>query len=78
MGRTIQLKSKQCPVQHKAMYPTFELASRAMMRVWGRDPSISMTDFHTYLCPHCSTYHFGHPSYYAEELKKNGQANAEA
>ena len=65
-SRRIHITSKKCPVQHKSMFPTQDIASRAMMRAWGHDSSMDILDMHTYVCPDCGHWHFGHISYFKQ------------
>ena len=57
-------KPKKCGTTGKTMFALKKDASFAMMRVWSHDPSVDILDMHTYQCPHCNSFHFGHKSYY--------------
>jgi len=63
-------KSKKCSKTGKSKFQTEKMAGRAMMRIWSHDRQADIYDLHVYRCPHCSTYHVGHQSYYAKELEK--------
>jgi hypothetical protein len=66
-------KPKKCPVQHKTQFETEDMANRAMFRAWGHDPQMDIKDMHTYQCPACKTWHFGHISYFKAFQENNGK-----
>ena len=71
-------KVPRCFKTKKAKFPTEKLASKAMFRIWSHDTKADIYDLHVYQCPHCSTYHVGHKSYYAKELEKQNQPSLSA
>ena len=62
-----------CRVQKKAMFDTEKEAGYAMRRAWSHDPSVNILDIHTYVCPSCKKWHFGHISKYEQYLAKQSQ-----
>lgn len=67
--RLYRKNRKKCRVQKKTCYDTEREASFAMFRVWSHDPSMDILDMHTYTCPACKKWHFGHISHYQTYLK---------
>lgn len=64
MARRFHLpKPKKCPKTRKTMFSKQSQARYAMGRVISHT-SEDMFDLHTYVCPHCSQWHFGHRSTY--------------
>lgn len=59
----IKPKGKVCKFTGKTQYPNQTSARIAMMRVISHT-TVDMFDLHTYECPDCSKWHFGHKSYY--------------
>lgn len=72
------VKAKKCKQTNKAKFPTEKLAGKAMMRTWSHDTSANIYDLHTYICPDCGSWHFGHISYYQMQLAKQQQASVSA
>lgn len=69
-------KPKKCKVQGKTKYATEDAARKGLTLSWGKDPSMNLKDMHTYLCPSCHTYHFGHISYYQKALEKQNESHS--
>ena len=69
-------KPQKCRKTQKTIFHDEKSASRAMFRVWSRDPSVDMRDMHTYSCEDCKMWHFGHISYYQKTLER--QTNVQA
>ena len=55
---------KKCKSTGKTRYKKRKYASIAMMRVISHDPNADMFDLHTYICPDCKGWHFGHQKWY--------------
>jgi hypothetical protein len=63
----IKPKGKICWSTGKTQYPNQAAARIAMMRVISHDPHANMFDLHTYICPYCSKWHFGHKIYFKKK-----------
>lgn len=64
----------------KKKYGTEKKAQRALMNLWGADPTADINDLHVYPCPFCKGfYHVGHKSKYEKYLKtlESGKQNAD-
>lgn len=68
-------KAPRCKKTGKAKFQNEGQAGKAMMRTWSHVPSADIYDLHTYVCPDCGHWHFGHKSYYAKELEKRKLPN---
>jgi hypothetical protein len=60
---------RKCPIQQKACYKTQAKAQKDMGLTLSRTTD-NMFDYHTYKCPHCGSWHFGHKSYYLKSLQQ--------
>jgi len=65
-------KMKTCSATDKTCYDTEKDANHARMRMWGRDPSVDLTDLLSYFCEECKFFHIGHRSYFLKR-KENAQ-----
>lgn len=69
-----------CQKCHKSTYPNRRAAGKALMYIWGNDPSADLRDLHVYECPHLpkdkTHYHIGHRSYY-QKTQERIQNNVE-
>lgn len=54
----------------KKKYNTENEAYRALMNLWGADPTVDLSDMHVYVCPMCNKFHVGHISKYAAKVEK--------
>ena len=61
---------KQCKATGKLKYPTEKIANDVRMILWGRDPSVDLSDLHVYKCEFCFAFHVGHESYYKKILDR--------
>ncbi len=63
-------KPQKCGTTQKTIFHDEKSAGRAMTRTWSRDPNVNILDMHTYICPDCGSWHFGHISYYQQTLER--------
>jgi hypothetical protein len=68
------LNPKKCKQTGKTIFKKQSQASYAMMRTISHTTT-DMFDLHTYLCPSCSNWHFGHKSYFEKSLAKNNEVS---
>jgi hypothetical protein len=57
-----------CQITGKRKYSTEKEANRARIVLWGKDPSVDLSDLRYYICPACGKYHIGHYSFYLKHL----------
>lgn len=62
-------KVRKCRKTGKTMFSQQRQAQIAMGRVISHTTT-NMFDLHTYLCPDCQKWHFGHKSYYERSLQQ--------
>lgn len=52
--------ARKCPTTGKTQYFSHKAARKGIMFIWGNDPSVGMTDLHSYRCGACGLIHIGH------------------
>ena len=71
MSRKFRLPvPKKCKKTGKTMFKKQSQAQYAMGRVISHEPGVDMFDLHTYVCPDCGEWHFGHKSYFEQALAR--------